>query len=180
MGGWVWVVVGVVVVPPVVLAILGARRPARHVASVRALFPGVPAEVLWTAVSSIRGWPEWNPDIRKVEPGPDQDGDPVFLVTARWGRMPFRVVLHDEPRMVVQTGESGRSFSGSWSFEIEKREPGSALLLTEAGEVKNPLIRGLMFLHDEHETMRRFAEALAKHLKVEVSPEPVRPDSAAK
>lgn len=169
---WLIAIAGLVLLFPAILVLLGLFRPVRHTARTRTSFVGVSPEDLWSAVSDLPAWPEWNPAVKSVRAASPRDGDPVYLVRGRWGELPFVLAEREFPRLVTTVGEgAGRSFSGAWSYEVRAAGDGSVLLLEEAGEVRNPLFRGTMVFTDEHAAMAGFARALGRRFGLEVRPE---------
>jgi hypothetical protein len=65
-------------------------------------------------------------------------------------------------------------FRGSWSYELTATpEGGTTLVVTEKGEVDNPVFRAMMIFMDKHATMMAFHRALAARTQDSVTPEKV-------
>ncbi len=169
---WLLRIVAVVAVLSVALLVLGLVRPATHVASVRVEL-SEPTNLVWTAVSDFRAWPEWHPDVHGMAPQPDRNGREVWLMSAEWGELPLEVVSANPPRR-LETWLDGGSFKGRWIYDLESTGRGTILTITEEGEVTNLFFRGMMAFMDEHASMRDFIVALGDHLGESVEPVNVR------
>lgn len=112
---WLWIIVlGFVVIIGVIFA-CGAMLPVAHVASRQARFRKSP-EALWAAIAREKTF---------------RDGDVNYEVTESIA-----------PRkLVTRIADKNLPYGGSWTYEISPDGAGSALRITENGEVYNPLFR---------------------------------------
>jgi uncharacterized protein YndB with AHSA1/START domain len=169
-----WLIRGVVVVLglALVVVLIGLTRPEGHVARTRAEYTS-PPERVWSAVTEVERWPEWNPGVDSVERLPDQDGHAVYNVVAEWGAAPTEISIA-EPSSRFRTVMDAGDFSGAWTYELSPSPSGGTLLtITEEGSVRNPLFRAMMIFHDNHATMIEYHRALGARLGESVTPEKV-------
>jgi hypothetical protein len=98
----------------------GSSLPVAHVATRSRKLPARP-EIVWGLIN-----------------------DPV--ATKGWGGdTKTEVVEQDPPRLLVRQIVGEKAFGGTWTFEIAPEgHDGSALTITERGEVYNPLFRTVM------------------------------------
>ena len=166
-------VVGILILVPVVVVVVGLLLPKGHIARTRARYSQGPQDV-WSAVSEFARWPEWNPAVQSIERAPDREGKPVWISTGKWGKMPSIVeVFEPGQRMVTRIpADAGLGFTGSWTYELAPAGSGTLVTITETGEVGNPLFRFMgRFFFDPHASARDFLKALGRKLGEPVSPE---------
>jgi uncharacterized protein YndB with AHSA1/START domain len=169
---WVVIIVGAVIGLAVLITLVGLTRPKGHVARTRAAYRA-PPEQLWATLTEFARWHEWNPEVKSVEPLPDQDGHRRMNVTGSWGPALTEIAVW-EPLHRLETRMNAGSFRGSWTYELTpSSEGGTILIVTESGEVDNPVFRAMMIFMDMHATMMAFHRALAERTQDSVTPEKV-------
>jgi len=162
---WFLIVVAALVALVLVVVVIGALRPADHVASVTARLAKNDS-LVWDVVSDFAKVPSWFSEVRKVERIADVDGRPAFR--ENYGGFEVTVVTRElapRRRIVREILPSG-SFSGTWTMELTPGGDTTSLTITERGHVGNPLFRGMMALTDPKgtKTMRAYLAALAAKL----------------
>ncbi|HYD54019.1 MAG TPA: SRPBCC family protein [Gemmatimonadaceae bacterium] len=126
-----------------VVLTIGWLLPVQHRASRAATFSASPEQV-FALVTAVERYPSWREGVRRVEVvarGADgsatrfseesADGTILFEVTER---IPAR-------RVVTRIADPSLPFGGRWTFELSPTAGGTALRITEDGEVYNPLFR---------------------------------------
>ncbi len=143
--------------------------PVDHVASVRAAYARPIAEV-WSSIGDLASWPSWNPNVDRMEQGPDRDGVPLWVMFSSWGEMPMLIDVHEPPtRMVTRIpADADIGYVGTWTYELSATEDGCTLTLTEAGAVDNPFFRFLMALSGPYGAMEDMLAAVGAHFGEEV------------
>jgi hypothetical protein len=175
-----WLLKGAVVVVALVAALflLGLTRPESHVASTRARYASAP-DVVWSTISDVERWPEWNPEVHSVERMPERNGHPTVNIVGSWGAAATELTVIEPPARLRTEMDAG-DFSGSWSYDLEATPDGGTLLtVTEEGRVASPLLRALMVFHDNYATMTDFHRALGARLGEAVVAERVGESSPA-
>jgi hypothetical protein len=154
------------------LFLFGLTRPESHVASTRARYASAP-DVVWSTISDVESWPEWNPEVRSVERMPERNGRPAVNIVGSWGEAPTELTVIEPPTRMRTEMDAG-DFSGSWTYELAPAPEGGTLLtVTEEGRVGSPLFRALMIFHDNYATMMEFHRALGARLGEVVAAERV-------
>lgn len=172
---WLWMAFGIVASLAVVLAILGATQPARHVATVSARFARPPAE-LFAAISDHGGQKSWRPELKSLELLPPQDGKTVFREVAGFGPVTFIVDESQPPRRyVTRILDETLPYGGSWTFELAPDGAGMRLTITEAGEVKSFLFRALSPFFSKSATIEAYLKHLGAKFGESVTPEVAAP-----
>ena len=143
MSAWLLVVlavVGTLVVLLGVMALLGARLPKKHRATVRVAVPGASAADLYARISDVAAWPSWNRTVRNVERLPDHAGHEHWLVHDTNGKLPSAVIERTPPsRFVTELSDAKLPFGGRWIWDIAD----GTVSVTEDGEVRNLVFRFL-------------------------------------
>lgn len=144
---------------------IGALLPVQHVAAVRAEYSARPEDV-FAAISDYRRQPEWRPSVERIEPLPSQSGKPAWQEIGRTGSLPMELTESNPPRRMVTTILSdGLPFGGRWIYETQPTAGGTALTITEEGEVYNPIFRFVSrFILGHHRTATTFLEDLGQRL----------------
>jgi uncharacterized protein YndB with AHSA1/START domain len=165
-----WLLIALAVLAGLVLlmALVGLMLPKGHVATRRATFKRPPEE-LWAALTDVERFPEWRPDLEKVE----RLSDTRWVETGSYGRMELERVEADPPRRLVGRIAPGLAFGGSWTYELAREGDGTVLSITENGEVYNPIFRFLSrFVFGHTATLEQYLKALGKKFGEDVTARP--------
>ena len=131
-------VVGVPVVLGVALLIWGSMLPVAHTASVEVEVPAPPADV-YERIADVDRVPEWRSSVSAVDVLSD---DPVrFKETSGGDTIVFQVDVDEPPTRRVVRIDDDLPFGGRWVFELSAAGDGTAVRITEQGEVYNPFFR---------------------------------------
>lgn len=161
---WVLIVVGGLVALVVLAAVVGMFLPRGHVAT-QEIRLTQPPESVWAVVTDFAKQPEWLELVRSSERVADINGHPAWredfggfladMETAEW----------DPPRRMVRVVHaSSAGFRGSWTWELAADGSGTRLVITERGEVDNPIFRLMGKLMDQSATARKYGEALQRRM----------------
>jgi hypothetical protein len=154
VGGFLVLVVAAVLV-------IGALLPARHVASRSASYRAS-AETLY---GLIAGAQNWRPEVAQSETVKDSAGRELYRETSRRGEtMLYEVTERVPPRLLKRKiANTGLPYSGSWTYEIQARDGGAVVRITEDGEVTNPVFRFVSrFVIGQTRTMDQYLRNLGK------------------
>ena len=158
------IVFGLVAAVGLVYAV-GWFLPVDHVASRSASF-GRPPQEVYDLVADVATYPQWWPDIAKVEMLPSAAGRIRFREHMSTGPVVMEVVEAAPPtRFVTRISDPDQPFGGTWTFELAPENAGTRLTITERGEVYDPLFRFLSrFVFGHTGTMDSFLVALGGKL----------------
>jgi len=132
-------VVAVLVVIVVAIVLVGRSLPVGHVASRTATFRRPPEEV-WAAIN-----------------------DPALLSSRGVGDVKFETVESVPPKLLVRRVVGEKDFGGTWTCDIASSPGGSALTITENGEIYNAFFRFVSrFIIGHHRTIDGTMSALRK------------------
>lgn len=141
------------------LTILGWITPRRHEASGEREI-SAPPERVYALVRAVAEYPKWRSGVKAV----DVQGQ-RYVETTSQGKTPYRVVRDEPPGLLVtEIDDPKLPYGGTWTFEIEDRSGHALLRITERGEVKSTLFRGigrLFFPHDK--TLRSYLADVERH-----------------
>ena len=150
---------GALVLLLVVVAAIGFMLPQNHVASVETVLAASPGRV-FERISDPARYPEWRQDVTRVESlgtNPQKwrehgSDDPIT----------YEVVESRPPeRRVVRIADADLPFGGTWTYELTLEGTGTRLVITERGEVYNPIFRFMSrFVFSHTATMERFIASL--------------------
>ena len=162
-----WVIFTVLIAAAVVALVagIGWMLPKAHSASRTAQYPAAPGAV-FAAIADVGQYASWRSDITSVDLLPTDDGT-VFRETGSNGQITYRIeALVPPTRMVSRIADPSLPFGGSWTFEVVAAAGGgSALTITEDGEVYNPIFRFIShFFMSPTATIEMFQNDLARHL----------------
>jgi hypothetical protein len=120
----------------VIATLVGARLPVAHRAARTEVF-AQPPERLWEAIA-----------------------DPS---DTRRGGVAFETVESRPPQRLVRKVVGERAFGGTWTYEIEPRGIGSALTVTEDGEIYNAFFRFMSkYVIGHHRTIDGYMKELRR------------------
>lgn len=157
---------GVIIALPACLWVLGHFLPQSHTVSVSQTFDATQEEV-YQLVTDIKSYPFWRSNVTKV----------AFLKTdgeiREWREyytdndpLSFRIHKPDSSLVFTEIIGDDLPFGGRWFFNLENRETGTGLTITEKGEVYNPLFRVISKYFMGHDTtIRRYLADLERELE---------------
>ena len=165
MKKWLLYILVSVVALVALAAGIGAMLPKEHTASRAMRFRPKPAE-LFATVSDFAKYPEWRTGVTRVDvEGPLGTGA-IIREAGPNGIIPYRVEVFEPPsKIVTRIADSSLAFGGTWTFEVFQNDSGSELVLTENGEIYNPIFRLLgKFFFSPYETIDTYIADLKKRL----------------
>ena len=161
--------------PALLLAIslvVGSLLPEHHRATSTARYQE-PPDTVWATITGFEQIPTWRPEIKEMKRLPDGENGPVWVEVSNTGEIPYEVVEQHPPyRMLTRIADPDMPFGGTWTYEITAVEGGSALKLTEDGEIYNALYRFMArFVFGHHSTMDSYLTRLGQKFGEETKPE---------
>jgi polyketide cyclase/dehydrase/lipid transport protein len=121
------------------VALIGLALPRDHVASRTATF-NRPISDVWLAITDVRSFPAWRSSVTRVEV--------LGQEPRRWredgsdGTLTLQTVEAREPvRLVLEIADTDLPFGGRWVYDLTPAASGTALTITEQGQVYNPIFR---------------------------------------
>ena len=155
---------GLLVALVLLLIAIGYALPIRHVATREGRLSAAPERV-FAALRDVEKFPSWRSDVKAVE---------ILATTPvmRWRErgdndITFEMETVDPPRrMVTRITDKTLPFGGAWTYELNPQDGGTRLVITENGEVYNPLFRFMSrFVFGHTATMDKYLEDLQRHLR---------------
>lgn len=143
-----WLVIGAAVAIgiPALLAAYGASLPQSHVVS-RTMTVAAPSERVFAVIADVDRFMSWRTGLKSVEKLPDDGKGARFIEHSRNGDIPFRIeVFEPNTRMLTRITDPKLPFGGTWSYDLKPAGAGTALTITEAGEVYNVFFRSMQKL----------------------------------
>jgi uncharacterized protein YndB with AHSA1/START domain len=152
-------VLGAMLVFGLMVVSIGYALPQGHVATVEALV-SAPPERVFARISDPATYREWRKDLTNVEV---LNVQPLtWRETIGRDTITFEVVERRAPeRLVVRIADPDVAFGGTWTYELRTEGTGTKLVVTERGEVYNPVFRFVSrFFMSQTATMQKFVDAL--------------------
>jgi hypothetical protein len=124
-----------------VVALVGLTLPVGHLAS-NTVGVSTPPEGVFAVISDFAKYPEWRTGVKMVSvEGPAGVGMIVREDGAN-GLIPYRVEVFEPPsRLVLRIADPSLPFGGTWTYQLLGSHMGTAVTITENGEVYNPIFR---------------------------------------
>jgi len=173
---WALIAIGSLVAIVGVVAAVGAALPKGHQASVAARIARPAAEV-WATIVDFGSWTAWNQEIQRMERLPDREGQAVWVMHDKNGKMPTRVLEATAPdgprpgRLVTRIDDPTLPFGGTWTWEVTPAGEQADVRITEDGEIYNPMFRFMArFVFGYEGTAKAFLAALGKKLGKPAAP----------
>ena len=142
-------------------AAIGYTLPQNHVATVDGMVAQSPADV-FARVSDVARYPEWRGDVTKVEL---LSSTPLKWREHSGGDVITYVVVAGQPseHLEVRIADPDLPFGGTWTYELRPGSSGTHVVITERGEVYNPIFRFMShFVMSRTATMEKFMTALQR------------------
>ena len=143
------------------VTMIGYLLPQNHVASGEAVLGAAPPTVFAT-LADVSRYPEWRAGVAKVEvvtPAPltwrEYEGGDVITI---------EVVEARPPELLrVRIADPELPFGGTWTYRLAPEGSGTRLIITEHGEVYNPIFRFVSrFVLGHTAAIDRFMAALQR------------------
>ena len=168
---WLVALLATLVAAGLIVLAMGSMLPREHHVSRRAHF-NRPAAEIWGVITDYAGQTAWRADVRRVERLPNQHGRQVWRETDKRGQgLLMETVESDAPRRLVRRiVNENLAFGGGWTYEIGEYGEVTSLIITEDGEVYNPVFRFMSrFIIGHAASIDQYIRALGKKLGVEVN-----------
>jgi len=138
---WILYVVAGLVILVAVVAIVGLLLPKGHRASRTMVYAASPGAV-YAAITDFARFPEWRSDVTRVELLPSSDGRTRFREEGPHGPIIYKVESQvPDSRLVTRIDDPSQPFGGTWTLDLKPTDGGTALTITEDGEIYNPIFR---------------------------------------
>src|SRR5215831_4791164 len=136
---WSVIIVVVLVATLLVIVLIGASLPQKHVAS-RSVKLHRPPEAVWELMTGAQ---DWRHEVLSVKELPPRGGHRTWQETSRNGQtITYEELEATAPsRRVTRIADRNLPFGGTWTYAITPTEEGCTLTITEHGEVYNPVFR---------------------------------------
>jgi len=159
---WLLIVL-VIALPLILVVVIGALLPEKHMVSRTVLLQRSP-DLVWKQITAP---PTWRPEVKAYQELPSLNGHRMWTETDAHGQVITYEAIESIPpqSLVVRIADSKLPFGGSWTYVLAPHESGSALTITEKGEVYNPLFRFVSrFIIGHTSTVDAYIKALQKQL----------------
>ena len=161
---WLMIALGGIVVLIALAAVIGMTLPKGHVATHEVRLTQPPDSV-WAVITDFAQQPEWSELVESSARIGYINGHPAGRENYGGFTVDMETSEWDPPRRLVRVIHAGNAgFRGSWTWELAPDGAGTRLVITERGEVDNPIFRLMGRLMDQSATARKYGEALERRL----------------
>ena len=165
-------IVVVLVLLVVIMVAIGSRLPQQHIAAREIRLNRSPGDV-YAVVRDFGQHAKWRSDVKNVDLLGTVDGHVQFREHGSNGAVTYEV-LDDIPgqHLVTRIVDRDLGYSGSWEYVFAPMAGGTALTITEKGDVTNPLFRFMSrYIFGHTATIDTYLKSLAKHFGEATLPE---------
>ncbi|MEP6766227.1 MAG: SRPBCC family protein [Gemmatimonadaceae bacterium] len=171
-----WILLVMAFLFSIVIAVVvgGLVTPRKHTASRAIVLPNSPLEKVWDLIRSVANYPDWRDDIQSVTVA-EQNGQTTWTETGRQGSISYIAAVSECPaRFTARITDEDLAYCGEWQYVLSANNGGTRLIITEQGEVGNPVFRffGAHFFGYTR-TIDAYLRDLAMQLNEQAKPEPV-------
>ena len=125
----------------VLAAVIGMLLPQGHRAARMVVHEAAP-EVVFAAITEFAKLPEWRTGTTAVEVFDEAGGATRFREHGSNGTITYKVEAREpNSRLVIRIDDPSLPFGGTWTYELKAVPEGTALTITEDGEIYNPFFR---------------------------------------
>ena len=148
-----------------IVALIGMFLPKGHIASRTVVYNAPPAAV-FAAITDFARFPEWRSGVKGVEILSSPNGKIRFREHGPHGAITYKVEQRDpESRLVTRIDDPSLPFGGTWTLDLKRVPEGTALTITENGEIYNPIFRVLSkVVFSPYDTIDAYQSDLKKRL----------------
>ena len=140
---WTLIIVAGLIVLVALVAVVGLFLPKGHQASRTVVYDAPPAAV-YAAITDFAKFPEWRSGVKRVEMLPADGGTTRFREDGPHGAITYKVERREpDATLVTRIDDPSLPFGGTWTLEVKPVAQGTALTITEDGEIYNPIFRVL-------------------------------------
>jgi uncharacterized protein YndB with AHSA1/START domain len=168
---WALIAVGILVLLVVIVAGVGYTLPVAHTARRSAALRAAPAAV-WTAITDVTAYPVWRGDVESVEVLAPVNGRQSWREKGKNGTITYATERVDPPtRLVTRIADTDLPFGGEWEYELAPDGGGTRIVITERGEVYNPIFRFVSrFVMGHTSTIDAYLRALGTKFGETITP----------
>jgi hypothetical protein len=132
--------------------------PVSHTAECSAEV-SAPPERIWEALTNVGAFPDWRPDVARVEQLPER----TWREHGKHGVITYRVAAAEAPsRLVVRIVDQSLPFGGEWEYRVV---PGRVTII-ERGEIYNLFFRVMArFVFGYTKTIEAYLWALKRRVE---------------
>jgi hypothetical protein len=158
---WLLYIGAAIAVVAILIVVVGYSLPRAHSVT-RATTVPLPPESLYAVLLDVERYPSWRPGVKSLQRHPDRDGRPAWTEEVSGMKIPLYFERLEPPSLLVsRIADPSLPFGGTWTYRITAAPGGSALTITEDGEVYNPFFRFMSrFVFGHTATLDQFVKDL--------------------
>ena len=119
----------------------GALLPVTHQVT-RSITLAKPTADVWLAITDYPSHPAWRQNVKRIERLPDQNGHAMWREDYGDFALAFETMAQEPPALLVRRiAGQGAPFGGQWEYRLAPEPKGTRIVITETGQVPNPIFR---------------------------------------
>ncbi len=160
------IVVAVLVVIVAGVAVVGWMLPKGHRAS-RTVVVHASPDVVFQLITDVAHATDWRTGVKSVTDIRGQGVGMEFREVGDQGPIAYRVEAWEPGRrFVTRIADPSLPYGGSWTYDLRPVDVGTALTITEDGEVYNPIFRVMSRLFfSPTATIEKYQAAVQQRLR---------------
>ena len=138
---WIIYIVAAIALIGILVVVIGYSLPKAHSVSRSATVP-LPPDAVYALLTEVDRYQSWRPAVKSLQRQPDRDGKPAWTEEVSGMKIPLYFERMERPSLLVsRIADPSLPFGGTWTYRIQPAPGGSAVTITEDGEVYNPFFR---------------------------------------
>jgi uncharacterized protein YndB with AHSA1/START domain len=138
---WILWIVAAIAIVAILVVIIGYALPKDHSVS-RSATIAMPPDAVYALLTDVDRYQTWRPGVKSLQRHADRDGKPAWTEEASGMKIPLYFERMEPPSLLVsRIADPSLPFGGTWTYRIQPAAGGSAVTITEDGEVYNPFFR---------------------------------------
>lgn len=156
---WILIIIGIIICLILIIYLIGLLLPVKHTAIISEVIPANTKQV-WDKLTQIEKFPSWRKSLNKVEIINNSE----WIEISKRNRIPMKITGQTlDNKLVYAINSKDLAFGGEWIYMLQPKGDSTVLMITENGEVYNPIFRFISkFIIGHSATMRNYMSDLRK------------------
>jgi len=158
---WLLIIVGAIVALIILVVVIGLLLPKAHRVS-RTIRLQQNPQMVFETIRDWKSYPAWRQGV-SVQEWTGPNGATGWVEKMNRMEIPLQILESSSNKLVTKIADPKLPFGGTWTYEVQPDGTGSAVTITEDGEVYNPIFRFVSkFIMGHKSTLNGYLRALGK------------------
>jgi hypothetical protein len=156
---WILIIVGIIICLIAVIYLIGSLLPVKHSASAQDVIPAT-VDKVWDRITDVSKFKNWRNGVDKIE----VINDVEWIEISGGDKTPMKSIERTaNMRLVTVINSKDLPFGGEWVYSLQPKGDSTLLIITENGEVYNPIFRFVSrFIIGHNATKKKYMLDLRK------------------